>query len=166
MKNLPDVSKGAFVVVFLLGSLGINPSYADEGLSVGVGTGALYSGIGVNVGMRSKNSFGYLTSGCIHVGYSSDDGWEKACGVGAGWIWTGFLAGVSERHGLGVYVGPVTSRRTVDTDVTAVYGAGLTYVYSFGDAVAKGWQLGITPTLRKENGDYRGGYLINVGYQF
>jgi hypothetical protein len=57
-------------------------------------------------------------------------------------------------------------KRLFFVDIKARYGAGLTYVYFFGDTVAKGWNLGITPTVGKKYEDYRGGPLINVGYQF
>ena len=159
------MKKGAFVIAFVLGVFGSSSSHAEDGLSVGVGGGALYSGIGVNVGRRGKHSFGYLAAGCS-VGYSSGKGWDVPCGVGAGWIWTDLLTKASDRHGLGIYVGPVRTRKTLDSDAKAVYGAGLTYVYFFDDRVAKGWNLGITPTVGKKYGDYRAGLLINVGYQF
>ncbi|TMH19381.1 MAG: hypothetical protein E6H70_03740 [Betaproteobacteria bacterium] len=133
-------------------------------MSIGVGTGALYSGIGVNVGRRGDHTFGYLAAGCS-VGYSSNQGWDVPCGVGAGWIWTDLLTKANDRHGLGIYVGPVSTKGPTG-DRKEVYGAGLTYVYFFGDGIAKGWNLGITPTVGKKYGDYRAGALINVGYQF
>ena len=158
------LKKRTFVVVFLLAVFGSNSSRAESELSVGVGAGALYSGIGVNVGMRGEHAFAYLAAGCS-VGYTSDKGWDVPCGVGAGWIWTDLVTKANDRHGLGIYVGPVSTKGP-SGDVKAVYGAGLTYVYFFGDGVAKGWNLGITPTVKKEHGDYRAGALINVGYQF
>ena len=154
----------AFVIAFLLGSFVTDPSLAEDGLAVGVGAGALYSGIGVNTGRRGEHSFGYLAAGCS-VGYSSANGWDVPCGVGAGWIWTDLLTKANDRHGLGVYVGPVRTRGAIG-DRKEVYGAGLTYVYFFGDGIAKGWNLGITPTVGKKYGDYRAGLLINAGYQF
>ncbi|HZE10628.1 MAG TPA: hypothetical protein VE034_03480 [Burkholderiales bacterium] len=66
---------------------------------------------------------------------------------------------------MGIYVGPVGTKGNFG-DRKVVYGAGLTYVYFFGDDIAKGWNLGITPTVGKKYGDYRTGLLINVGYQF
>jgi len=152
-------------IAFLLELFAIDSSRAEDGLSVGVGGGALYSGIGVNVGRRGEHTFGYLAAGCS-VGYSSANGWDVPCGVGAGWIWTDLLTKANDRHGLGIYVGPVRTRKTLDSDAKAVYGAGLTYVYFFGDSVAKGWNLGITPTVGKIYGNYRAGALINIGYQF
>jgi hypothetical protein len=88
------------------------------------------------------------------------------CGVGAGWIWTDVLAKANNRHGLGIYVGPVGTTTVSTYDIKARYGAGLTYVYFFGDVVARGWNLGVTPTVGKQYGDYRAGLMINAGYQF
>jgi len=158
------VKKRAFLIAVVLGVFASSSSRAESEMSVGVGTGALYSGIGVNVGMRRESAFGYLAAGCS-VGYSSDKGWDVPCGVGAGWIWTDLLTKANHRHGLGIYVGPVSTRGPTG-DRKEVYGAGLTYVYFFGDGVAKGWNLGITPTVGKKYGDYRAGALINVGNQF
>ena len=158
------MKKWAFVVAAVLGGFASSYSRAEGETSVGVGAGALYSGIGVNVGRRADHSFGYLAAGCS-VGYSSANGWDVPCGVGAGWIWTDLLTKASDRHGLGIYVGPVSTKGSAG-DRKEVYGAGLTYVYFFGDGVAKGWNLGITPTVGKKYGDYRRGLLINFGYQF
>ena len=158
------MKKRAFLIAVVLGVFASISGRAESEMSIGVGTGALYSGIGVNVGRRGDHTFGYLAAGCS-VAYSSNQGWDVPCGVGAGWIWTDLLTKASDRHGLGIYVGPVSTRGSAG-DRKEVYGAGLTYVYFFGDGVAKGWNLGITPTVKKEHGDYRAGALINVGYQF
>jgi len=158
------VKKWAFVIAAVLGVFASSFSRAESEMSVGVGTGALYSGIGINVGRRGEHAFGYLAAGC-GVGYSSDKGWDVPCGAGAGWILTDLLTKTNDRHGLGIYVGPVSTRGSLG-DRKEVYGAGLTYVYFFGDGIAKGWNLGITPTVGKKYGDYRAGALINVGYQF
>jgi len=158
------MKKWASVIALVLGVFASSSPRAEGETSVGVGGGALYSGIGVNVGRRGDHTFGYLAAGCS-VAYSSNQGWDVPCGVGAGWIWTDLLTKANDRHGLGIYVGPVSTKGPTG-DVKAVYGAGLTYLYFFGDSVAKGWNLGITPTVGKKYGDYRTGALINVGYQF
>ena len=158
------MKKWASVIALVLGVFASSSSRAEGEMSVGVGSGALYSGIGANVGRRGEHTFGYLAAGCS-VGYSSGKGWDVPCGVAAGWIWTDLLTKANDRHGLGIYLGPVSTKGPVG-DTKRVYGAGLTYVYFFGDGVAKGWNLGITPTVGKKYGDYRAGLLINVGYQF
>src|SRR5438309_10886263 len=93
-----------FVIAFLLGVFASSSSRAEGEMSVGVGAGALYSDIGVNVGMRGEHAFGYLAAGCS-VAYSSNQGWDVPCGVGAGWIWTDLLTKARDRHGLAIYVG-------------------------------------------------------------
>ena len=57
---------------------------AGEKFSFGAGLGSLYSGLGVNLGMRSGHDFKYVSIGC--VGYSDRSG--KVCGAGAGWVKT------------------------------------------------------------------------------
>ena len=158
------MKKRAFILALLFVVFMSSSGRAEGEMSVGVGAGALYSGIGVNVGMRGEHAFGYLAAGCS-VSYSSNQGWDVPCGVAAGWIWTDLLTKANDRHGLGIHLGPVSTKGPVG-GTKRVYGAGLTYVYFFGDGVAKGWNLGITPTVGKKYGDYRAGALINVGYQF
>ena len=158
------MKKKALVIAILAGLFAIDSSYAEDGLSVGVGIGALYSGIGVNLGRRSENTFGYLAAGCGAI--SNVDGWKLPCGGGAGWIRTDLLTKTNNRHGLGIYVGPVGHNAVANGDWKARYGAGLTYVYFFGDVVARGWSIGVTPTVGKKYGDYRGGLLVDIGYQF
>lgn len=152
--------------ILLLSLMGIESARAESGLSVGIGIGALYSGIGANVGIRTETSLGYLAAGCPGLSHSTNEGWDVACGVGAGWIWTNVLPKLDKRHGLGIYLGPVGTKNTEADDLKASYGAGVTYAYFFGDGIARGWNLGATPTIRKQSGDYRAGLMINAGYQF
>lgn len=137
-------------------------SFADNELSVGVGIGALYSGIGVNAALKGDNHIGYVSAGCIGIGHSDNSGWILPCGIGAGWIWTNLLTNANNRHGIGLYAGPVG----MNEDDKARYGVGITYVYFLQGVKAKGWHFGITPAIGKENGDTKGSLLINAGYQF
>ena len=159
-----DLRKYSAFSAVALGMFASSPGVADDRWSVGVGAGALYSGIGVNLAMRRDHAFGYLAAGC-GASYTSSEGWNFPCGVGAGWIWTDILTQANDRHGLGIYVGPVSVDVQPGHDKVN-YGAGLTYVYFFQDAVAKGWNLGITPAVGKKYGDHDWRLLINVGYQF
>ena len=110
LSALPSrVKKRAFLIAVVLGMFASSSGRAESEMSVGVGTGALYSGIGVNVGRRGEHTLGYLAAGCS-VGYSSGQGWDVPCGVGAGWLWTDLLTKANNRHGLGIYVGPVSTR--------------------------------------------------------
>jgi hypothetical protein len=156
--------------VILLAILGLftQKAYcADREVSLGVGVGALYSGVGVNVGLRGSNDFAYLALGCIGLGYSDNSGWLLPCGIGAGWIWTGLFSKTDNHHGLGIYAGPVgVDGGDNGDDDTAIYGLGITYVYFLRGIDSTGWSFGITPTIGKDDGDTKGGLLLNAGYQF
>lgn len=137
-------------------------SFADNEVSFGVGVGSLYSGIGVNAALKGDSHIGYVSAGCIGIGYSDNSGWILPCGIGAGWIWTNLLTKTNNRHGLGLYAGPVG----VNKNDKARYGIGVTYVYFLQGVNTKGWNVGITQAVGKENGNTKGSLLINVGYQF
>ena len=55
---------------------------AEESYSFGVGLGATYSGLGVNMSMLSDSDMKYLSVGCL--GYGGYSGFT--CGAGLGWI--------------------------------------------------------------------------------
>ncbi len=135
--------------------------------SFGAGIWALYSGIGVNAALRSENDFKYVAAGCTGIGYSTNSGWILPCGVAAGWLWTGLLSSTSNRHGLGLYAGPVgINKGRNKNDDKARCGLGVTYIYFSNGSNTKGWNLGITPALGQENGKTKGGLLLNAGYPF
>lgn len=148
-------------LLFSILSAFANAGVADSDLTIGLGFGALYSGLGVNIGMKREHDLGYLAIGCVSFGHSSSSGTESACGVGAGWIWTNIFP-ASSKTGLGIYVGPVGSVKDFET----VYGIGVTYAYFFKGIDARGWNLGVTPTIGSYDGDTKGGLLLQVGHQF
>ena len=156
------------VLSFFLTLLCINVSHGDSKVSFGTGFGALYSGIGVNVGLRSKNNFGYIAAGCIGIGRSDNSGWLTPCGVGVGWIWSGLFSNSNNRHGIGVYLGPVgiESNSANSDNNDAIYGAGITYIYFMHGINSAGWIFGLTPTIGKDGGSIKGGLLLNAGYHF
>ena len=157
-------SKLIYLVILLL--LASSKAYASEkDLSFGIGAGALYSGLGINIGVQGENDFRYIAAGCVAVGYSSVSGWISACGVGVGWIWTDIFSKLSNKHGIGFYLGPVGSTRE-NLDRETVYGAGITYDYFFKGINSSGWNLGVTPAIGRHNGDAKGYLLLQVGYQF
>jgi len=160
--NEKTIALAALLVLF-----GIESKAAENSTSFGVGAGAMYSGMGVNVGLRRGNNFGYVAAGCMALGYGDASGWILPCGVGAGWIWTDLLPTANDRHGLGFYLGPVgISPDKYGYDDKARYGVGFTYLYFFNGVNASGWNVGITPALGKQGGDRKGSLLINLGYQF
>jgi hypothetical protein len=156
-------TKSIYLVVLLL-LVSFEAGASDEDLSFGVGAGALYGGIGMNIGMRRDYDFRYLAAGCAGVGYSSVDGWQTSCGVGVGWIWANILSKSTNKHGLGFYLGPVGLRK--GGTFNPVYGVGISYDYFFKGINSSGWNLGVTPTIGRRNGDNNGYLLLQVGYQF
>ena len=156
--------KSAYVVILLLiTSLAANAS--DNDIAFGAGIGALYAGIGVNAGIQGEDDFRYIAAGCTEMGYTSISGWEVACGVGAGWIRADILSKSGNKHGVGVYLGPV-GFEDVLRDPKTIYGAGLSYAYFFKGIQSSGWNVGITPAIGRRRGDTTGHLMLQVGYQF
>lgn len=139
------------------------PALAGDEAAFGIGAGALYSGLGVNAALRGGNHMGYVAAGCIAVGYSSSTGAALPCGVAAGWVQAGLLEHSGNRHGLGIYVGPVN--RTAD-NTRALYGVGLTYAYFTQGIDHAGWNFGLTPAVGNKNGKSQGALLLDLGYEF
>ena len=161
------MKKYIFALVVFLKLISHQVMAAESETSFGVGIGALYSGIGVNAGLRSVNDFKYIAAGCVGIGYSTNSGWILPCGIGAGWMWTGLLSKDDDRNGFGVYVGPVgINKGNTENEYKARYGVGITYVYFLNGISANGWNIGITPAIGKEKGNTKGSLLLNIGYQF
>ena len=150
------------IILFLVST----ETYAsDKNLSFGMGAGALYSGIGLNVGVRSEKDFRFIAAGCVELSYTSVSGWQAACGVGAGWIWTNILSRTSNKHGMGIYLGSIASDGK-SLDPKTIYGAGISYNYFLKGIDKSGWNLGVTPAIGRYRGDNRGYLLLQAGYQF
>lgn len=150
----------SFVFLAVLGS---TTSFADDEVSFGAGAGSLYSGLGVNVALRGDNHIGYVSAGCLAIGYAGGSGWILPCGIGMGWIWTDLLTKANNRHGIGLYAGPADY---TDNKKMAIYGLGVTYVYFMQGVNNRGWHFGTTLAPRRENGKAKGLFFINAGYQF
>ncbi len=148
----------SFVLIFLVAT----PAGAE--VTFGAGFGALYSGLGINLALKSTTDFRYVGAGCIGVGYSDNDGRNVACGVSAGWVWANLLPGLGSKHGLGLYAGPVGHRN--DNHGKARYGAGISYMYFSGGIDGRGLVLGVTPAVGNDGGQTKGRLLFNIGYQF
>ena len=158
------MKKNIFALAAFLGLMTQQGGAAESETSFGVGIGALYSGVGVNIGLRSDGDFKYFAAGCFGIGYSNNSGWRLPCGIGVGWIWAGLLSEDDNRNSFGFYVGPVGIDNS--NDDKASYGLGVTYLYFLQGINASGWNVGITPAIGKEHGGTKGALLINVGYQF
>ena len=75
-----------FLCTLFLSSLA-EASADKNSYSVGLGVGALYSGIGANFAIVSATELKYISAGCVK--YSTFSG--STCGFGAGWIMTDLL---------------------------------------------------------------------------
>ena len=134
---------------------------AAESYSFGVGLGATYSGLGVNMSKLSDVDMKYLSVGCL--GYSSYAGY--ICGAGLGWIKTDLFNANSNKHGLGIYLGAVGTERAYGGS-EIVNGVGLGYYYFFNGIGDGGTNLGLTVVTG--NGRYQSGtgMMLQLGYQF
>jgi hypothetical protein len=133
-----------------------------EDISVGVGAGMSYSGLGAIVAYVSETDMKYVSAGC--VSYSSSSG--STCGAGIGWIKTDLFDSDSNKHGLGAYLGVVGVETAFLRDDKAVYGAGLGYHYFFNGIDKSGFNLGITVVAADTEDDDKFGLSLQAGYQF
>ncbi len=145
----------------------------DKDYSIGLGLGAMYSGIGANFSFVSKNDLKYISAGCTE--YSSTT--KASCGFGAGWIKTDLFDFNSNKHGFGLYVSSVGKEAyysyTSTTDGVEyyrhennIYGAGVSYTYFMNGIDQSGTTFGIS--IHATNADVEGNYggFFQVGYQF
>lgn len=138
---------------------------SDKTLSLGMGVGALYSGLGINIGVQGESDFRFISAGCVDLGYTTISGWYSSYGVGAGWIWANILSKENNKHGIGFYLGSVYREGSI-IDPKTVYGAGISYDYFFKGINNSGWNVGFTPAFGRHNGDTKGYLLLQAGYQF
>ena len=137
--------------------------------SIGVGMGALYSGIGANFSLVSENDLKYISAGC--TAYGSTNGAE--CGVGIGWITTELFDFGNNKHGFGIYAGILGKENSYtyennqySFDENNYYGAGVSYTYFMSGINQSGLNFGVS--LHATNADYDGKYggFFQIGYQF
>ena len=145
----------------------------NKNYSVGIGMGAMYSGIGANISFISKNDLKYISAGCTE--YSSLTG--SSCGFGAGWIKTDLFDFNSNKHGFGVYVSSVGKESSYSYTSTSngveyyrhennIYGVGVSYTYFMNGIDHSGTTFGIS--VHATNADFESSYggFFQVGYQF
>ena len=148
-------------------------SKQDKAYSIGLGVGAMYSGIGTNLSFLSENDLKYISLGCVE--HSANNG--TICGFGAGWIKTDLFGTNANKHGLGVYVSIVGNESYASYTSTTqgeeyyahnsdTYGAGVSYTYFMNGINKSGTALGIS--LHATNADFDNSYgvFFQVGYQF
>ncbi len=158
--------------LLLLSALSLN-CFAEEEqnqrYSIGLGMGAIYSGVGANLALISDNDMKYISTGC--VGYSSLHG--STCGFGAGWIKTDLFDFDSNKHGFGIYATLVDRERYAtsnnnqyDFQENDVYGVGISYNYFFRGISSSGTIIGLS--VHATNAEYKDNYgaYFQIGYQF
>jgi len=164
-------------LILLLSVISLNcfaeDNHQDKNYSIGLGLGAMYSGIGTNFSFVSESDLKYLSAGCVE--YSSRNG--SSCGFGAGWIKTNLFGVNANKHGFGVYVSLV-GNETYTSDTTTsegveyyrhesdIYGAGVSYTYFMNGINKSGTTLGVS--IHATNADFEDNYgvFFQVGYQF
>tara|TARA_R110001592_G_scaffold3562_1_gene20517 strand:+ start:77 stop:541 length:465 start_codon:yes stop_codon:yes gene_type:complete len=137
--------------------------------SVGLGMGAMYSGIGANIALVSKNDFKYISAGCTR--YDSTNGAE--CGFGVGWVTADLFDFETNNHGFGIYATMLGKERFATFEnhqysfyENNYYGAGVSYTYFVNGIDQSGVTFGISIHATNAENDGRFGSFFQIGYQF
>lgn len=137
--------------------------------SVGLGMGAMYSGLGANFSLVSKNDLKYISAGC--VSYGSTNGAD--CGFGVGWVSTNLFDFDTNNHGFGIYGGMLgkESYATLDNNQYSlhennVYGAGISYTYFVNGINKSGLTFGVSIHVTNADFEDSSGGFFQIGYQF
>ncbi len=141
----------------------------EQEYSIGLGLGAMYSGIGANFSLVSKTDLKYISVGC--TAYGSANGAE--CGFAAGWVTTGLFDLEINNHGFGVYAGILGRESYVTFEdnnylyhENNYYGVGLSYNYFVNGIDKSGLTFGISIHTTNAKNDSRFGSFFQIGYQF
>jgi len=156
--------------ILLLSLLPLSCLAAEESqtknYSIGVGIGAMYSGIGANFSFVSENDLKFISAGC--TAYGSTNGAE--CGVGIGWIKTDLFGADSNKHGFGIYGGSLgKEHRSPYPSVFEeydIYGAGVSYTYFMNGINKSGTTFGVSIHATNAQFEDNIGGFFQVGYQF
>lgn len=159
MKNMNKVK--ILVGMMLLASV---VSAEESELSYGLGIGALYNGVGINIASPTEEDLKYASLGCIDFSYSSYVGFNTNCGLGIGYINTSII-GDSNKHGLGVHLAVHEDDGGYDSSTQVSLGVGYTY---FLNQSKLGWNFGLTPIYIFEDSENynKVALLFDLGYQF
>jgi hypothetical protein len=152
----------AAIVTAVLIAAATSTSSAAERTSFGLGVGALYNGLGVNIALVKADDLKYLSVGCSEASRSSIDGTNLTCGLGIGWLRSDILTRKNSKHGLGLNI-------AVDYDQLhseAEPAVRMPYVFFFRGLDRKGWNLGVAPLVRWDTKGTEIGVMFEVGYQF
>ncbi len=146
-------------------------------ITIGVGIGTLYNGIGLNFGDSSSTGLTFGALGCISIWSARSESGNRTgtnfnCGVGLGYINTAVLTG--NRHGLGI---AMALNYNTDEDSPArdgtPAGEGIvlsltpSYNFFFKGVERRGINLGFGPRINfRDSGYVKTYWLFNLGYQF
>lgn len=137
----------------------------DKNYSIGLGLGAMYSGVGTNFSFVTEHDLKYISAGCTEYSNAT----KAACGFGLGWIKTDLFGSKSNNHGYGIYATLIGKERPpsyIVYDVQDYYGAGVSYTYFTNGINQSGFTFGASIHLTNAEYDGRYGTFFQVGYQF
>ena len=143
-------------------------AFEDTDLSLGLGIGSMYSGLGANISFISKNDIKYASAGCVE-----SDAYENTCGFGLGWIRTDLFGDQTKKHGVGIYASIVGHERylTLENDQyksneNDIYGIGLSYTYFMNGIDRSGATFGLSFHATNAEDEDSIGSFLQIGYQF
>lgn len=148
-----------------------NIALAESQVSIGVGLGSIYSGLGINVSLYEDNDIKYLSYGCFAVVTDTNGNRDSACGLGLGFLKAGILS-KGNKHTVGLHLGAIAAARSLGKNgdgygsLDTVYGIGVPYVFFPSGLSDKGFNVGITPSIGNYKGDTLRRLLLQIGYQF
>jgi hypothetical protein len=154
--------KRVLTVFILVQAVAVTAPLAADRTSFGLGLGALYNGLGVNIAFTDSEDLKFVAVGCSSWGHSSRDGTDVTCGVGVGWIMSDILTKKNDKHGIGLHFGLNYDTRHNDFEPVL----SMPYVFFFKGIDSKGLNIGAAPLVAWESGDAKFGLFLQIGYQF
>ncbi len=133
-------------------------SHSIEDITIGAGMGGLYSGMGLNVGIKSQSDFKYVSAGLAP--YASRDGNTYATSMG--YVNAGLIDANKAKHAIHVYMGFINNE--IEYNYTPYMGTG--YLYFFNGIRRNGGNLGITFMDGNKKDGLGFKTYLQLGYQF
>lgn len=158
----------AIFITCWLSTTAANVAHAE--LSVGLGMGSLFGGLGLNLAAKTDHNLVYVAAGCYAIVFSTEGDKNDTCGPAAGWLTE---SGWNKKAFLGIYggnVGAYSDRHHkglfTEERYHADYGAGVSLQYFFKGLTESSFVLG--PSLGAGFSDDKTHFYLSftVGYQF
>lgn len=131
--------------------------------SFGIGAGSMYSGLGVNYGIKADRTFKYLSFGTYLLAYGTGNGLYSNFGLGVGYMTTTFSQ--NDKHAVGVD-GSVSYSRPDYRSEGMSYKGSASYIYFFNNMAQGGWHAGLTLGVEYYENNLNLIGPIHIGYQF